>query len=402
MLPNLTADLIGRRDIALLGEGDFEYAVRMAKAHPHLRNRMFASDINVNLYLGKEPSSRTADLRMNIATLEGLGVLVGVLDAGRMPAEVRCSWVQFNGPRGYKGAHIPKVMNSLVKWCASHLTKGGTLHISCHGDQGDALSGMGLARATLLHGLEMVNANNTLQSRSGYTARRTNGTSFWSCAEKNLWEYVFVRKGDTTYGTHCVDFERKRAYGLKAPKAGRPFYHAVTAVRSNPIELGSLPDPVELGRGSLPDTIELDSLPDPVELDSPPDPVELGRGSLPDPVELDSLPDPIELDSPPDPVELGRGRLPDPIPDHGRCAAGHSLPPHVYRVWYAWGAGCAMRAQAAAHGWGAQLAAGRGWPPRVPISWPIVTPLPFSPALLSLLETTPVGRFGAPSPLLCV
>eukprot|EP01061_Rhynchopus_euleeides_P001466 TRINITY_DN1104_c0_g1_i1.p1 TRINITY_DN1104_c0_g1~~TRINITY_DN1104_c0_g1_i1.p1 ORF type:complete len:265 (+),score=34.47 TRINITY_DN1104_c0_g1_i1:42-836(+) len=230
MLPNLTADVIKQRDIALLGEGNFEYAVHMARAHPHLRRLMFASDINVNERLGKKRSKASDALRKNIKTLKRMGVLVGVLDAGHMPAGVHCSWVQFNCPRGDDADHIPHVIHGLVEWCASHLKKGGTLHISCHGSQRDALSGMELALATEIHGLELVNANNTLQSRSGYTAKRTNGGMFRLRRSDNVWEYVFVRKSDTTYGKHCVDYTLKHFDGM--------IYHDITAVYTAPIELG--------------------------------------------------------------------------------------------------------------------------------------------------------------------
>eukprot|EP01061_Rhynchopus_euleeides_P001469 TRINITY_DN1104_c0_g1_i4.p1 TRINITY_DN1104_c0_g1~~TRINITY_DN1104_c0_g1_i4.p1 ORF type:complete len:641 (+),score=59.15 TRINITY_DN1104_c0_g1_i4:42-1964(+) len=216
MLLSLTADRIERRDIALLGEGNFEYAVRMAEAHPHLCEWMFASDVNVNERLGKKHDKASDALRENIATLEGLGVLVGVLDAGHMPAGVRCSWVQFNGPRGNNGAHIPKVIHGLVKWCASHLKKGGTLHISCHGDQRAALSGMRLLQETQKHSLGIVNVNNTLQARSRYTAMRTNGDMFQQSYSKNVWEYVFLRKDDTTYGKPCVDCTPGKRVGRNA------------------------------------------------------------------------------------------------------------------------------------------------------------------------------------------
>ena len=199
-IPQLDRHAIGTRDILLLGEGNFSFAVAFCMRHPWLCSQVVATDICVRRETGRKLGKVTAS---NIRILEALGVLVGVLDASRLPSGCTFSRVQFNCPCGDHATPIPKVVDRLFAWCRTGLAKGGTVHISCHGNQRKAQQYLMLPSIVRKHGFELHNTNDTLQDRyPGYTATRTDGGSFRSSASHLVTEYVFhVGEAGVSYTT---------------------------------------------------------------------------------------------------------------------------------------------------------------------------------------------------------
>ena len=201
-LPQLDRHAIGTRDILLLGEGNFSFAVAFCKRHPWLCSQVVATDI-----CGEVTTS-------NIRILEALGVLVGVLDASRLPSGCTFSRVQFNCPCGDHATPIPEVVDRLFAWCRTGLAKGGTVHISCHGNQRQAQQYLMLPSIVRKHGFELHNTNDTLQDRyPGYTATRTNGGAFQNNASHCVSEYVFhVGEAGVWYTTHGSAYTIYKVY----------------------------------------------------------------------------------------------------------------------------------------------------------------------------------------------
>ena len=210
-LPRLDRHAIGTRDILLLGEGNFSFAVAFCKRHPWLCSQVVATDICVRRETGRKLGKVTAS---NIGTLEALGVLVGELDASRLPSGCTFSRVQFNCPCGDHATPIPKVVDRLFAWCRTGLTDGGTVHISCHGKQWQAQHDLMLPSIVRKHGFELHNTNDTLQDRyPGYTATRTNGGAFQNNASHLVTEYVFhIGAAGVWYTTHGSAYTIYKVY----------------------------------------------------------------------------------------------------------------------------------------------------------------------------------------------
>eukprot|EP01063_Lacrimia_lanifica_P027258 TRINITY_DN3805_c0_g1_i10.p1 TRINITY_DN3805_c0_g1~~TRINITY_DN3805_c0_g1_i10.p1 ORF type:complete len:366 (+),score=86.73 TRINITY_DN3805_c0_g1_i10:74-1171(+) len=180
----LTRHDITSRDYLFLGCGSFEFEVSFVQRFPWLGKRMVASD-----HIGTWQGARDRDTATNIDILRDCGVLVGALDASRLPRGVAFTWVQFNCPCGVSKTAIPEVMERLFDWAsAGGLRRDGTLHISCHGGQKTAQQQLQLPKHARRTGHVLVNANDSLRDRYRYTPRRTNLGRFQSPV---VYEYVF-------------------------------------------------------------------------------------------------------------------------------------------------------------------------------------------------------------------
>ncbi|KAJ9446637.1 hypothetical protein DIPPA_14377 [Diplonema papillatum] len=170
------------RDILLLGEGNFEFAVKFCARHAGVAHRLVATDCKLR---------KDEEAQANMAILRKKGVLVGVLNAGSLPRGCKLSWVQFNCPCGHEATPIPGVIAKLFLWCKKALTASGSLHISLHGCQKKAQSAIDLLGCAERSGFALHDTNTTLQKRYGYEARRTNGGRFYHRGKGSVTEYVF-------------------------------------------------------------------------------------------------------------------------------------------------------------------------------------------------------------------
>ncbi|KAJ9446636.1 hypothetical protein DIPPA_14373 [Diplonema papillatum] len=175
------ADMEGR-DILLLGEGNFEFAVKFCARHAGVAHRLVATDCKMR---------KDKETKANVAILRKQGVLVGALNAGTLPRGCKLSWVQFNCPCGHEATPIPGVVANLFFWCKKALTASGSLHISLHGCQKKAQSAIDLLGCAERSGFALHDTNTTLQKRYGYEARRTNGGRFKHRRQGSVTEYVF-------------------------------------------------------------------------------------------------------------------------------------------------------------------------------------------------------------------
>ena len=162
-----------------------------------------------DIYIRRKTERKGKFAASNIRILEALGVLVGVLDASRLPSGCTFSRVQFNCPCGDNGTPIPEVVDRLFAWCRTGLAKGGTVHISIHGDQR-----LMLPAIVSNHRFELHNWNDTLQDRyPGYTAMRTDGHAFRNSAPNLVTEYVFhIGEAGVSYTTDSSSYTIEEVY----------------------------------------------------------------------------------------------------------------------------------------------------------------------------------------------
>ena len=188
------------RDILLLGEGNFSFAVAFCTKHPELCSQVVATDICVR----RETGANAKVTASNIKYLEEQEVLVGVLDASCLPSGCKFSWVQFNCPCGDDAMPIPEVVDRLFAWCQMGLTTGGKIHISCHGNQQRAQWKLRLPSIQKKYGFELYEVNKTLLHRyPGYAPTRTNGGAFKDRSKRAVSEYIFhIGEAGVRYTTH--------------------------------------------------------------------------------------------------------------------------------------------------------------------------------------------------------
>lgn len=172
------------RDILFLGEGNFTFAKSFVQRYPGLSSRLVASDVKLR---------KDATSVRNQEYLTEAGVLVGKLDAGNLPkGAFTAAAVYFNCPCGENRSPIPDAIKKLLRWSKRHLSTDGTLHISCHGNQRDALRGIDLPLSAESQGLVLYNTNNSLQERfPTYKPTRTCGGQFSNNSLGRVHEYIY-------------------------------------------------------------------------------------------------------------------------------------------------------------------------------------------------------------------